>query len=73
MITIVDYNAGNLRSVKRACDAVGIASVFTQDPDVVRKADRLIFAESYQPPPRMRYSSSSSELWPHGSTRSESG
>ena len=43
MITIVDYNAGNLRSVKRACDAVGIESVFTQDPDVVRKADRLIF------------------------------
>lgn len=43
MITIVDYNAGNLRSVKRACDAVGIESVFTQDPNVVRKADRLIF------------------------------
>jgi glutamine amidotransferase len=43
MITIVDYNAGNLRSVKRACDAVGIDSIFTQDPDVVRKAERLIF------------------------------
>jgi glutamine amidotransferase len=43
MITIVDYNAGNLRSVKRACDAVGIDSVFTQDPDVVRRADRIIF------------------------------
>jgi glutamine amidotransferase len=43
MITIVDYNAGNLRSVKRACDAVGIESVFTQDPDVVRRADRIIF------------------------------
>jgi glutamine amidotransferase len=43
VITIVDYNAGNLRSVKRACDAVGIESVFTQDPDAVRKADKVIF------------------------------
>ena len=43
MITIVDYNAGNLRSVKRACDAVGIESIFTQDPERVARADRLIF------------------------------
>jgi glutamine amidotransferase len=43
MITIVDYNGGNLRSVKRACDAVGIASEFTQDPDAVRRAERIIF------------------------------
>jgi len=43
MITIVDYNAGNLRSVKRACDAVGIDSVFTQDPDEVARAERVIF------------------------------
>jgi glutamine amidotransferase len=42
-LTIVDYNGGNLRSVQRACEAVGIASDFTQDPDVVRRADRLIF------------------------------
>jgi len=43
MIAIVDYNAGNLRSVKRACDAVGIDSVFTQDPDSVARAERVIF------------------------------
>ncbi len=43
MITIVDYNAGNLRSVKRACDAVGIQSVFTQDPEAVTRAERIIF------------------------------
>lgn len=43
VITIVDYNAGNLRSVKRACDAVGIESVFTNDPERVAKAERLIF------------------------------
>lgn len=43
VITIVDYNAGNLRSVKRACDAVGIEAVFTQDADQVARAGRLIF------------------------------
>lgn len=43
MITIVDYNAGNLRSVQRACNAVGLESSFTQDPDLVAKADRIIF------------------------------
>jgi glutamine amidotransferase len=43
VITIVDYNAGNLRSVKRACDAVGIEAVFTQDAERVAKADRVIF------------------------------
>ncbi|HVU01081.1 MAG TPA: imidazole glycerol phosphate synthase subunit HisH [Polyangiaceae bacterium] len=43
MITIVDYNAGNLRSVQRACRAAGIESVITQDPDALRKAERIIF------------------------------
>jgi glutamine amidotransferase len=43
VITIVDYNAGNLRSVKRACDAVGIASELTRDPEVVRRASKVIF------------------------------
>jgi glutamine amidotransferase len=43
MITIVDYNAGNLRSVKRACDAVGIDSAISADPDVVARAERVIF------------------------------
>ncbi len=43
MITIVDYNAGNLRSVKRACDAVDIQSVFTQDPEAVTRAEKIIF------------------------------
>jgi len=43
MITIVDYNAGNLRSVKRACDAVGIDSKITEDADAVVKAGRIIF------------------------------
>jgi glutamine amidotransferase len=43
MIAIVDYNAGNLRSVKRACDAVGLDAVFTQEPEIVARAERVIF------------------------------
>jgi glutamine amidotransferase len=43
MITIVDYDAGNLRSVKRACDATGIDSVLSKDADAVARADRIIF------------------------------
>ncbi len=43
MLVIVDYNAGNLRSVKRACDALGMQSTFAQDPDVVARAEKIIF------------------------------
>lgn len=43
MITIIDYEAGNLRSVQRACHRVGIASVVTADPAEVEKAERIIF------------------------------
>jgi len=43
MITIVDYKAGNLTSVKRALDHLGIENQISADPDVVRKAQRVIF------------------------------
>ncbi|MCH7867300.1 MAG: imidazole glycerol phosphate synthase subunit HisH [Myxococcales bacterium] len=43
MITILDYGAGNLRSVQRACHALGEASVVVQDPDGLRRAERIIF------------------------------
>lgn len=43
MIAIVDYDAGNLRSVERACDALRLDAVITPDPDVVLRAERVIF------------------------------
>jgi glutamine amidotransferase len=43
MITIVDYDAGNLRSVKRACDAVGVDSEFARDPAALLHATKVIF------------------------------
>ena len=43
MITIIDYNAGNLTSVKRALDHLGIESQITPDPELVSRAERIIF------------------------------
>jgi len=40
---IIDYDAGNVRSVQRACAEVGINAAITADPDLVRTADRVIF------------------------------
>ena len=41
-IAVVDSGSGNLRSVERALAAVGGAPVVTSDPDVVRRADRVV-------------------------------
>jgi glutamine amidotransferase len=43
MIAIVDYKAGNLTSVKRALDHLGVPGRITSDPDEVRAAERIIF------------------------------
>lgn len=42
MIAIVDYGAGNLRSVSKALDHLGVANRITDDPAAVESADRLI-------------------------------
>ena len=43
MITIVDYKAGNLTSVKRALDHLGIENQISKDPNIVCTAERVIF------------------------------
>ncbi len=43
MIAIVNYKAGNLRSVLRACQAVGVDATITDDPSEVASAERIIF------------------------------
>lgn len=40
---IIDYDAGNLRSVQRACAEVGLPAEISADPDAVRRAARVIF------------------------------
>jgi glutamine amidotransferase len=42
VIAIVDVCSGNLRSVERALAKVGGDVVVTRDPDVVRKADKIV-------------------------------
>lgn len=43
MIAIVDYKAGNLTSVKLAFEAIGVEAAITDRPEVILKADRVIF------------------------------
>ena len=42
MIAIVDYGAGNLKSVKNALDYLDVDSIITDDLKNIKKADRLI-------------------------------
>ena len=43
MIVVVDYEAGNLRSVETALEHIGAEFEITADPDRVRSADRIVF------------------------------
>ena len=42
-IAIVDYDAGNLRSVQRACQKVGLDAYITSKPEELARADKVIF------------------------------
>jgi len=42
-VTIVDYHAGNLTSVRLAVEKLGCTALVTSDPDQVHLATRLIF------------------------------
>jgi glutamine amidotransferase len=43
MIAIVDYNAGNVRSVLNALHRLGAEAEVSANPEVLKKADRVIF------------------------------
>lgn len=42
-ITIVDYDAGNIQSVARACAAVGVTAQFARSPEQVLHGNRVLF------------------------------
>ncbi len=42
MIAIIDYDAGNMKSVEKALDHLGAERIVTGDPDVIRSADKVI-------------------------------
>lgn len=42
MIAIIDYGMGNLRSVSKALEHLGLTNATTSDPDEITSADRVI-------------------------------
>jgi glutamine amidotransferase len=42
MIAIIDYEAGNLRSIRRALEIAGAETVITPDPRVIEEADAVV-------------------------------
>ena len=42
MVAIIDYGVGNLFSLKSSFGAIGAEVVVTSDPEVLKKADRLL-------------------------------
>ncbi len=57
MITIIDYGAGNIRSVQRACSEVGIPATVTNNPADVIDAEKIIFPGVGAAPSAMEYMS----------------
>ena len=43
MIGIVDYNAGNIKSVERALDFLGASYIRSKNPAELKNADKIIF------------------------------
>jgi imidazole glycerol-phosphate synthase subunit HisH len=42
MITIIDYQMGNLRSVQKACESIGVAAKISSDPHEIASSQKLI-------------------------------
>ena len=42
MIAIIDYGVGNLFSLRSSFDKIGADTVVTSDPDVIRRADKIL-------------------------------
>ncbi len=55
MTAIVKYNAGNIQSVLFALERLGHEAVWTDDPDLLRQADRVIFPGVGEASSAMRY------------------
>jgi glutamine amidotransferase len=43
MVAVIDYNAGNIRSVLYALERIGVEHVLTSDHEVIRAAEKVIF------------------------------
>jgi imidazole glycerol-phosphate synthase subunit HisH len=54
-IAVVKYNAGNIQSVLFALERLGVQGVWTDDPDTLYKADKVIFPGQGEASTAMRY------------------
>ncbi len=43
MIAIIDYDAGNIRSVEKALEHIGEKAIITRDKNVINQADKIVF------------------------------
>lgn len=54
-IAIIKYNAGNIRSVKNALNRLGHDADITADPEIIHKADKVIFPGVGEASTTMKY------------------
>ena len=54
-VVIVKYNAGNIRSVVNGLKRIGIEPTLTDDPEILSKADRVLFPGQGEAGTTMRY------------------
>ena len=54
MIAIIDYQAGNIASVKNALEKLGHEFVVTKDPNTILSADKVIFPGQGRAGPAMK-------------------
>lgn len=54
-LVIIKYNAGNIRSVLFALERIGVQAVVTDEPDLIRQADKVIFPGVGEASSAMRY------------------
>lgn len=55
MTVIIKYNAGNIRSVQNAAERLGYDCIVSDNPDEIRKADKVIFPGVGEAGSAMRY------------------
>ena len=55
MIAIIKYNAGNVQSVQYALRRLNVESVVSDDADIIRNAERVIFPGVGHAAPTMQY------------------
>lgn len=55
MISILKYNAGNIRSVQNALERLGYDSIITNDPIVLRSSEKIIIPGVGEAGSAMRY------------------